>query len=189
MGAKTMQKEDHLTAPPIPRLSDEEVTELYNQAKKNLALSQAPDNEDKSMYGLQVKGYRWLYRNKIQKSKFLGRKMFQGSAGGMFSGSDGGGYRYLVPLTTEDRASISRALELTRRDYVAITGKEAPLTPADKSYEIQYHFLQLELVRRMVWEQGRLKVPKLVCVGPFETGFDDWTPPDPSLRVINAESL
>ncbi|KAG6994167.1 hypothetical protein G7Y79_00046g082180 [Physcia stellaris] len=82
-----------------------------------------------------------------------------------------------------------RALELTRQDYHAITGNEAPVTPADSSYEIQYHSLQLELVKMMVWEQGSLRVPKLVCVGPFENGWDDWTPPDPSLRVIKAESL
>ncbi|KAG7005117.1 hypothetical protein G7Y79_00021g049840 [Physcia stellaris] len=188
MGSNTIQEEDHLTAPPIPRLSDEEVTELYDQAKKNLALSKVPDIKDRSVYGLQVKGYRWLYRNKIRKNRFLGR-MFRGSSGELFSGEDGGGYRYLIPSTAEDRASISRALELTRRDFVTITGKEAPLTPPETSYEIQYHSLQLEVVKMMVWEQGRIRIPKLVCVGPFEIGFEDWTPPDPSLRVIEAETI
>ena len=141
------------------------------------------------MYGLQAKGHKWLYNNKIRKNKFWGQNNFWASAGEMFSGEDGGGYRYLVPATEEDRVSICRALQLTRQDFYALTGKEAPVTSADTSYEIQYQHLQLELVKLMVWEQGHLRIPKLFCVGPFLNGWDDWTPPDPSVRVIKAESL
>ena len=157
------------------RLSKEQILRLYEAAKAKLAVSKL---SDKDMYGFQVKVHKWSFSNKLER-----QKDFWASAGEIFSGSDGGKYRYLVPEKAEDRNSVDRALQLTREDFRALTGKESPVFPTDTSYHFQYQSLQLEIVALMVWEQGYVRIPKLLCVGPFVTGFGDWSLPDVSVRV------
>lgn len=122
--------------------------------------------------------HEWSFNNKLPH-----RNEYWASNGAIFSGEAGGQYRYLSPDTLAGQELVARALDLTRQDFREYTGTTPPVTPGNLSYEYQYNCMQLDLVSALCYDGRNTKVPKLLCVGPFEKWWDDWAAPDGSVRV------
>ena len=83
-------------------------------------------------------------------------------------------FRYVEPILEHEKASITAALDFTRKDYRLCTGKEPPQTSRDDSYASQWTEMQGAL--SACWK-GSTPVPQLVLVEAFYTSLEGFAPP------------
>ena len=79
-------------------------------------------------------------------------------------------FRYVEPLSGQEQASITLAIECTRSDYLHLTGEEPPKTSSEESYAKQYGELQEALEAH--WK-GPGQCPNLMCVQPWRADFGE----------------
>ena len=154
------------------------ILSLYERSK--LAIYHTPTCDLKDLDFVHAK---WSFNNRIRR-----RDQYWGAGRTIFSGLSAGTYRHISPESPADKASIKEAIEHTRQDFRSHTGMEPSRTVENSSYQFQYQCMQLDLIALMVWEGGNRKIPKLLTVGPWEKGFDDWDPPDISARIVSPVS-
>lgn len=79
-------------------------------------------------------------------------------------------FRYVEPLSGQEQAIITLAIECTRSDYFHITGKEPPKTSSEESYAKQFGELQEALEAH--WK-GSGRCPNLMCAQPWRADFGE----------------
>ena len=94
--------------------------------------------------------------------------------------------RFVEPLIECDQKHITKALEFTRLDYLALVGEEPPQTSPHDSYATRYSELQAALAARWV---GPEPVPDLTRLEAWITCFAEFPLPELDLSDDQLEEM
>ena len=91
-------------------------------------------------------------------------------------------FRLIAPQNEADETQIRNALRLTRADFTAYHGMEAPTLPNGNCYNAHYEFLQN--AHTSMWACPGLSAPLLLGLQSWSDSFTNWLPP-----VLTQEQL